>query len=592
MRDDNPTQVTVLKAVVRYRWAVLAITVLFGALGFLARMSQATQFVASSSLVLEDPATSSVLADQSVRPTGRFITNQLEILRSALVAQRAAELSNEQGIEIGITDVLRNATFVPLPNADVIVVTFTAEEPTVAGAVNSNIVSAYIEVQREQRRQSAEDVLERLTSAEEVLERSLDDLNAEIDAIGDARGIEQQTDLVLDELAAAQAQLIGVTDVELREVLLQRVLQLDQQLRTLRLAAEIEATRPEATALLRSLDQVQTRISDIARRKTEVEIDAETQSTGLIFASPPSVVSGASGFGGALRIFAGLLVGLVLSSILVYVYALSRRAFTQRLEPETVLGLSFLGEIPDFGKADSGVPVRDDPRSPAAEAFRFVASGLQMRAERSGHRTVMTVSGTVGDGKSTVVANTAIAAARSGLRVMVVDADFGNQATSSMLLGDVSLHAGLTELVAGKVRLPDAIHKVEIAKDVSFDLLTRGVQPVVAPDFFANKQTQAVIQRLESAYDLILIDGPPLMQVAYAGNLARIAGSTVAVISHGSSVKAAEELKGRLAFIESSVLGYVYNRAPFRVEMFETGGSMKDILGDSGFVESVTPRQR
>ena len=76
--------------------------------------------------------------------------------------------------------------------------------------------------------------------------------------------------------------------------------------------------------------------------------------------------------------------------------------------------------------------------------------------ERAGAKTVMAVSGLVADGKSTVVANTAIAVARSGKRVLVVDADFGNQSVSRLLLGDIRLGPGLTELVAGKALLAEA----------------------------------------------------------------------------------------------------------------------------------------
>jgi hypothetical protein len=69
-------------------------------------------------------------------------------------------------------------------------------------------------------------------------------------------------------------------------------------------------------------------------------------------------------------------------------------------------------------------------------------------------------------------------------------------------------------------------------------------------------------------------------------------GCTVAVISHDSPVRAAEELAGRLAFLESLVLGYVYNRAPRRSGVDESGGSMKDILGDRGFVDKEARRGR
>lgn len=590
--QDDTNQLTVIRAIWRWRWPVLGATIAFGILGFLANASQEDEFVATSSLVLEDPASASVLDDAVVRVNPRFITNQLEVLRSAVVAQRAAELAQADGHQIGITDVIRSSEFLPLTTADVIVVTVRDEDPELAGALNNYIVEAYVDTQRDQRRMAAESILEQLASAEEVLISALENLNAQLTALSDRRGIEAQTDLVLDQLAQTQAQLIVTSDPEARAALLERIGELDQQLKTLQLASQIEATRPEVEGLLRSRDQLLDRIANIAQRQTQVEIDSESQASVVAFASQPSVEAAGSRLTAALRVVAGLLVGLVLASSLAYVYTLLFRTFANARQPETGLGLSYLGEVPEFDADVAPIPVRDDPRGLAAESFRFVAAAVQLRAERREVTSVMFVSAHVGDGKSTVLANTAMAAARSGREVLVIDADFGNQATSQLLMGDVPLQSGLTELVAGQMQLAAAIVEVEVSSGVTFDLLSRGVQPVIAPDFFSSQQTRSVLAQLELVYDLVLIDGPPLMQVAYASNLVQMAGASVAVITHESPVRAAEELAGRLAFIDSPVLGYVYNRAPRRGGVDESGGSMKDILGDRGFVAKTNARRK
>lgn len=590
--QGHANQLTVIAAIWRWRVPVVAVTLVFGLLGYLTNAAQEEEFVASASLVLEDPATASVLEDSTFRTNPRFIANQLEIIRSAVVAQRASERAMEEGLNLGITDVISQSEFTPLPAADVIIVSVRSEDPNVAVAINEHLVAAYAEVQREQRRDGAQSILEQLESAESVLVAALEELNVELEALSNPRGTDVQTERVLDELAAVQEQLIGEDDEETRAALLTRVGQLDQQLRTLTLAAGIEAARPEVEALTRSRALILDRISNIARRQTEVEIDAESQASVVAFASRPTVSSAGSGLLDALRVVAGVIVGFVLAASLAYVYTLLRRTFGNARQPETELGIAYLGEVPELDLEAAPIPVRDDPRGLGAESFRFVAAAVQLRADRHGVTSVMFVSAHVGDGKSTVLANTAMAAARSGRKVLVVDADFGNQSTSQILTGGVSLHPGLTELVAGRATLDEAIVEVEVSSGVSFDLLSRGVEPVVAPDFFASQQVRQVLARLEDAYELVLIDGPPLMQVAYAGNIVQMTGCTVAVISHDSPVRAAEELAGRLAFLESLVLGYVYNRAPRRSGVDESGGSMKDILGDRGFVDKEARRGR
>jgi hypothetical protein len=79
--------------------------------------------------------------------------------------------------------------------------------------------------------------------------------------------------------------------------------------------------------------------------------------------------------------------------------------------------------------------------------------------------------------------------------------------------------------------------------------------------------------------------------VAYASTLSRLAGVTVVVIPHGASVRSGSELARRLHFLDTNVIGYIYNQAPLREVADSTGGSMRDILGDRGIVEPVRSRR-
>src|SRR5438046_4921827 len=64
-----------------------------------------------------------------------------------------------------------------------------------------------------------------------------------------------------------------------------------------------------------------------------------------------------------------------------------------------------------------------DPSSPAAEAYRSLAANLQFAYADRQLQTIGVTSAAAGEGKSTTVANLAVALAQSGRRVIVVDAD-------------------------------------------------------------------------------------------------------------------------------------------------------------------------
>jgi tyrosine-protein kinase Etk/Wzc len=584
---------TVIGAALRHRMLVAVTTLVFG-LGALAlTVARPPEFLAVATVLLEDPNTTDVLQLGRATSSERLVANQLEVFRSSIVTRRAAELAREGGAQVSFGDVLRGTQVSSLRNTDVITLSYSSEDEQEAELVVASLLAAYAEVRVEQRRAESESILARLDAAEDVLGRELEQVRAALSALRVRRAFDTQIEGVLDQLAEVGRALAIVTDPDERTALLDQERELEGHLGTLRAASDAEAERPEADALLRSEEQLLSRLGALAATQSDVEIQAESVGTGIAFQSPPAVAEAGAGAGRLFTLVAGLFLGAMVGLGIAYALSARRRVFSDRIEPEVVLGLPFLADVPVFDDTskETMLPVRDNPRSTAAEAFRFVASALDVRLEQASARSMMFVSATVGDGKSTVVANTAMALARSGKRVLVVDADFGNQALSRLLLGDIRLGAGLTEVVAGKVRLVDATQSVEISRGIALDLLGRGLEPVAAVDFFGERETSSTIRRLADLYDLVIVDGPPLLQVAYASTIARLADTVAMVVRHGAPFRTAQELAQRLGFIQSNVLGYVYNQAPPRTGMVESGGSMKDVMGDQGLVAEVPKRR-
>ena len=85
---------------------------------------------------------------------------------------------------------------------------------------------------------------------------------------------------------------------------------------------------------------------------------------------------------------------------------------------------------------------------------------------------------------------------------------------------------------------------------------------------------------MKAKYDLVLIDAPPLLRVAYATTLARLADRGMVVVAHGGDVHVAEELRDQIELVGTQPIGYVYNMAPLRAEMTLSAGSMADTLGE------------
>ncbi|HEX6219681.1 MAG TPA: hypothetical protein VF115_01160, partial [Acidimicrobiia bacterium] len=209
-----------------------------------------------------------------------------------------------------------------------------------------------------------------------------------------------------------------------------------------------------------------------------------------------------------------------------------------------------------------------------------------------GAKSVMMVGATLGQGKSTALINTTMANARRGRSVLVVDCDFGNQDASRLLLGLEKLpDIGLIDVIESGALLKSATSTVYLDDDVALDLLGRGGRSTVAANVLSSNEAGVVFEAAESKYDIVFVDAPPLLQVAYASTVARYVDAIVVVVSHESPIREMEELVKRLQLIGTPVLGYLYNRAPLRKEMTAVDGSMMDILGEAGDFVTEEPEQ-
>jgi receptor protein-tyrosine kinase len=272
---------------------------------------------------------------------------------------------------------------------------------------------------------------------------------------------------------------------------------------------------------------------------------------------------------------------------LAYLLSSRRRIFHDRTEPEAFLGAPLLADIPDFAEEGlkTRLPVRESPRSAAAEAFRFATASLELKLASQQAKSLVVISATLGTGKSTVLANLALAAAREGNRVLLIDADFGNQDLTALLTGSASaLTDGLTDVISAGLPFTQAIRSIDVGPDGVLSLLSRGRQPVVAADLLRSPKVKQLFDTVREEFDLVLVDAPPLLQVAYASTLAAYVDGAMVIVGHRQSTALIEETRSRLTLIGATVFGYLYNRSPLRREMTVSEGSMTDILGDMGAV--------
>lgn len=588
MNNTALIEPTLLSAAWRFRWLVLVVSALAVALGFvfLEFFPPKVLYVAQSSMVVQ--ATGGGLDLGASGSDQRFVANQVEILQSGLVAQLASDIAKDSNVDVSAQDLLDSSLVSGSTNNDLVEVAFFAPDQNVAITGANALAAAYQRLVSVETTQATEAAIRRIDAQLATIDEKVAAIDVEIASALASDTV--RTDLsaqyedALAEVAKMQAQFPTATKV-LKDVLREQLIDLRDVISTYQMVAAFGLDSSDVNDLRIEQDQLVTRRAALVERKDQISVDLELSPNVVAYFSPAEVaeVSGDAGPGRTLAV--ALLAGLILGMGLAYLLASRRRVFHDRAEPQTVLGAPLLADISDFSEEGlkTRLPVRDNPRSAAAESFRFAAASLELQLARQGAKSLVVISATLGTGKSTVLANLALAAAREGTRVLVIDADFGNQDLTALLADDSpGLAPGLTDVISAGLPFSEAIRPVSVGPDLTVSLMSRGRQPVVAADLLRSPKVKRLFATIKDEYDVVLVDAPPLLQVAYTSTLAALVDGALVIVGHKSSTGQLEEAQTRLGLIGVSVFGYLYNRSPLRREMTVSEGSMVDILGDLG----------
>lgn len=251
-----------------------------------------------------------------------------------------------------------------------------------------------------------------------------------------------------------------------------------------------------------------------------------------------------------LGLLAGLLVGMAA--------AVAREIVSDTIEtPDDVeekLGLRTLGIVPRFSKKDSFLKLLAEPRSPIVEAYQSVVSALRFSTQEGAPRTLLVTSSRAAEGKSSTALAIAQTFASSGLRVLLVDADM-RKPTFKVGEGDV---VGLSNLLTGDTDLEGAIYPVHEQK---MWLLPSGPIPLSPAELLSTDRFATILAQLAGMFEMVVIDGPPVLGLADAPLMGAVTDGTVVVLeSRAVRGQAARGIVARLRSSESHVIGVILTK--------------------------------
>jgi Mrp family chromosome partitioning ATPase len=521
---------TVFGAMRRYRTMVLVVAVLVMAAAIGYTLKQPKMYRAQASVTVPQQIS---LQGQQVDPS-QYLDSQVLLLQSQDVAQRAAAIANARlrgnrlaadnffGADSSLQIVPPTTATPGSYGASIVAVSFTWPSARIAQVGANTVLQAYNDAR-----------------------------SATIKAQGDATvaGIDQASSRIDRQLASIDQQLAITAPDNSSAGPSPDTLRLQRQ----RLLAE------RGALLTRRVQAVVNEQIDLAQHPTVGWAD-----------EPATPANRKLPLAGGI----GLVIGIILGGALAFARASRRRDIADRQDPAALYGAPLIGEIPAFeaertwrwrGTPARGLqPMAADPHSAAAEAFRFAAGSVErVRATHGPRLSLVFVSPLAGSGKSTVVANLALALAEGGTRVLVVDGDAADGDLTARLLPGSSTIGGFEQVLAGRRALADYVQPSPFNGAVA----VLGCGPAAASRLTGAaraKAVRALLTEAKASFDVVLIDSPALLQVADAPDLVEAADAAIIVLSPNEPIRDHLEVVDRLNLIRSDVLGYIYNRAPTR----------------------------
>lgn len=256
-----------------------------------------------------------------------------------------------------------------------------------------------------------------------------------------------------------------------------------------------------------------------------------------------------------------LLIGLLIGLALGVCAAILRGVVDDRVRGEADLRLvtpaAMLGGI-SFDNDAKRKPLltQTASQSPRAESFRQLRTNLQFANVTGQAKTVLVTSSLPGEGKSTTATNLSIALAQAGQSICLVDADLRRPMVNEYLGLDRTV--GLTTALIGEGPVDDLLQPW--GSDNLY-VLTSGVVPPNPSELLGSKNMKDLIEHLESVFDMVIIDAPPLLPVTDAAVLSQYVGGVLVVVGCQSVRRRdLEKAMSALRLVGANVLGVVLNR--------------------------------
>jgi capsular exopolysaccharide synthesis family protein len=271
-----------------------------------------------------------------------------------------------------------------------------------------------------------------------------------------------------------------------------------------------------------------------------------------------------------LNVLGGLFLGLLLAAVVVIIRDRTADALGGREGFERHLDRPVIGVIPNDPnwrqRSIARLASFEDPAGPVADAYRALATKVLLLIQRGDIRTIAVMSPSASEGKSSVVANLAVALAETDRRILVISADVRRPRIHQFF--GLSDEVGLLNVLADETTFQEVLQHVDLPKrwqelvDVPrLEILPSGHAMNRSARNVGSDALQVLLKLQRDDYVVILLDSPAALVTADAVAIASIVdGVLVAADAKTTTSESVRWLREQLEQVGAHILGGVLNR--------------------------------
>lgn len=199
--------------------------------------------------------------------------------------------------------------------------------------------------------------------------------------------------------------------------------------------------------------------------------------------------------------------------------------------------------------------VKDKPKSISTEAYRTLRTNIEFYTKDRNMKKIVIASTESGEGRSTTISNLALSFSQSGKKVLVLDCDIRRPNIHEYF--NIFNHIGFADLIINKLDFKDVIQKYSD----NLHIITAGKPLINVTEVLNIENISYTFENLQSQYDIILIDSPPIITFTDAQLLSAVSDGVIMILSVGETrKKLCQKALQLLNNVNANIIGMVLNK--------------------------------